>query len=832
MDIGRILANLEKRVERAERSSRLSHASIENTALQVYDGAGSLRGILGQQVDGTTAVNVVNGAAPPQPSAPIVTSVLGGVTVSWDGLFAGGEVMPLDWSRVEVHASITPVYEPIPATLQGTIETAQGATVVVSCDTAVYVRLLARNTSGTASTASATVGPFGPVPVVADDIVDGIVTTAKIAAGAVTINSLTASLADTAAQRYVDAMADPGAWTVLTKAATATWTFLTGVTDAPTGATVAQAAGYAIVRSTTQIAYDPDVLYRISVRARTTSASTAGADTLYIGLLGVGADGVTLVSRFGANAFTNQHYVAAANASQPSASGWVTYTGYVKARAATGTGTAAPDPRTPGVVHNDVRFVSAILYLNFASGSSGGNSGSGIMQVDACTIEALKTGVVNGTNLVAGSVTTAALAADSVTATQISASAVTTAKLDAGAVTTGKLAAGAVTANEIAANAITTGKLAAGAVDATSLAADAITGKTITGGSITGSTITGGVLQTATSGQRITLNEAGANKVIVYNSSDTAIGELSSQGLLVKGSTGAVLWLNPSATYPQLLLYNAASTKKATVQVTEPTTGDANLESFSGTFSGNGYTDLVWRNYLARDAALIERRRSAVGSTTVIGGRLFLDPTFSNLAFKNTDDTTQDTGFTVEANLAHLDGGRLQVLPPASVNSALYVNAATGHTGNLLRLGLNSVDKFTVDKDGNATAVGNITSTPVITTSGLTAGSGFTINSGGFTGYKVGKVVAVDLHMHRSGTTITMSGGNIGDTVIATLPAGWRPTHTTINGAWDDATSSGSWVVGTDGVCTLRTSSGDIVGDATTAGQGRNLRLHLVFIQD
>jgi hypothetical protein len=84
-DIGRTLNALDSRLKKVERSARLSHAAIDNTAVVVKDSAGGLRGIIGVQADGTTAVNVVNGAAPPQPSAPIVASVLGGVTVSWDG---------------------------------------------------------------------------------------------------------------------------------------------------------------------------------------------------------------------------------------------------------------------------------------------------------------------------------------------------------------------------------------------------------------------------------------------------------------------------------------------------------------------------------------------------------------------------------------------------------------------------------------------------------------------------------------------------------------------------------------------------------------------------
>ncbi|WP_446458664.1 hypothetical protein [Streptomyces rochei] len=694
--IGRMLADLQRRVDRIENSPRLSHAAIDNTSVQVKDGDGNLRALLGVQGDGTTAVNIVNGPPPPVPTAPILAPVLGGVTASWDGGFADGAVIPMDWARVEVHASPDSGFEPVPATLVTTIETAQGATVVVPAEGDVFVRLVARNTSGAASGPSAQAGPVGPAPVVADEILDGIVTASKIAAGAVNINALTESLADTASQRYVDAMADPTAWTVLAQAPGGSWTFLTGVADAPTGSTVAQATGYTAVRGVVQMPYDPDVLYRVSVRVRTTAASAAGSDTVYLGVVGIAGDGVTLVNRTGGNSFGSQFYVAASNAAQPTASGFVTYTGYLRGRASSGMGGTAPDPRTPGAVHTDVRYIAPLAYLNFASGTSGS---TGTMQIDAFTLEALKTGVVGSSNLVAGSVTTAALAADSVTATAIAANAVTAAKIDAGAVTTGKLDALAVTSDKIAANAITAGKILAGSVDATALAADAITGKTITGG-----TITGAMIQTALSGQRITLNEGDLNKVLVYNNTATTpIGELSEDGLFLKGINGSAIWLDPNDTYPNLRLTNAAQNNSAVINVVRDT---ADLGMNSGLFTGSGYTDMKWRTFLGSDFAVIERIRDSANQSP-IGGRLDLRATYGAVSYANSDDMTQNTSFTLFANLAELTGGRFRVYPPASSNTAVYVEANAAHTGHLIRL-LRDGDKFSVDKDGNTSIAGRV----------------------------------------------------------------------------------------------------------------------------
>jgi hypothetical protein len=493
------VARLSREVAQIKKGQRIAHgASIENAAIQVRDDTGSLRAIVGQQGDGTTGINVVNGPPPPQPTAPIVASVLGGVTVSWDGAFTAGATLPLDWQRVEVHASTSSSYEPTAATLQDTIETAQGATVVIPCDSPVYVRLVARNTSGTPGTASDTVGPFGPAPVVASDILDGIVTELKLANNAVT-------------------------------------------------------------------------------EAK------------------IAADAVT-----------------------------------------------------------DTKIIA---------------------------------GAILASKIAAGAVVTDKLAAEAVTAAKIAALAITTDKIDA--------------------NAITTAKLAAGSVDATALKADAITGKTITGGSINGTTVTGGLIQTAASGQRITLNESGANKVIVYNSSGVAIGELSNQGLLVKGTGGAVLWMDPNAVYPRIRWYNAGLTNWASSQVLEPSTGDAALEQFCGPFTGSGHSDMVWRTYLGRDSGIMERLR-AVGDGTVIGGRLVLLEDEANIGYKNTADPTQDTNFFIESLNAMLTNGRFQIIAPASANSALYVEAPTGHTGNMLRLTRGSTDRFKVDTSGNATASGAV----------------------------------------------------------------------------------------------------------------------------
>lgn len=206
MGLAEEVAALKRRVAKIERGARYATGgSIENSALLVRDGSGALRAIVGQQADGTTAVNVVNGGPPPAPSAPTVESAIGGLAVGWDGTFAGGEILPLDWQRVEVHASPTDGFTPSSATLQATIETPQGAIVYLPADGARYVRLMARNTSGTASDPTPQVGPVAPDPTVpagsitATEIADDAVTTPKIFANAVTTAKLAVGSVDATA---------------------------------------------------------------------------------------------------------------------------------------------------------------------------------------------------------------------------------------------------------------------------------------------------------------------------------------------------------------------------------------------------------------------------------------------------------------------------------------------------------------------------------------------------------------------------------------------------------------------------------------------------------
>ncbi|WP_093803901.1 hypothetical protein [Streptomyces sp. Wb2n-11] len=189
--VGQRLAALEKRLKDMERASRLSHAALDNTALEVRDDSGSLRAIVGQQDDGTSGVNVVNGPPPPAPTPPTVEPALAALAISWDGTFADAVAAPLDWMRCEVHIGPDADYTPSQDTLRDTIETPQGGTVTVPLPyTEWFVKLRSRTTSGATSAATAAVAAT-PRKADTEDLTAGLITADLIAVDALTGKAIT-----------------------------------------------------------------------------------------------------------------------------------------------------------------------------------------------------------------------------------------------------------------------------------------------------------------------------------------------------------------------------------------------------------------------------------------------------------------------------------------------------------------------------------------------------------------------------------------------------------------------------------------------------------------
>ncbi|MGW2587483.1 hypothetical protein ACWCYZ_40505 [Streptomyces virginiae] len=487
------LADVERRLTGQARTSSLAYSSVEAGAIEVYDEEGVLTGTVGVQFDGTTGVATFNGPPPPTPTVPQVVPVLGGLRIGWDGGFTDATTPPLNLGRVQVHLLLSADEQVDVRNPAATIEGASGATVTVAVSDYVprHVRLVALTTAGIPGPVSAALIAAAR-QAVGQDLLDGIVSEVKLAekavtdtkiavgavktaaladgavlaaklakasviadkigSGAVTLNSLGGTLADGVTQHYVDALGDPAAWVPVTVGTGAKWEHLRGIADAPTGHTVGQATGYAVVRGATPIPYDPDTLYRISARVRTTSPSLTGRDSVYVGVMGFAADGTTMVNRTGENTAGAHFYCAASRSPLPTDAGWQVFTGYLRGRApagVSGTPGACPDPRVPGKLHDQVRFLVPYLLLNYESASTGANSATGVMQVDAVTVEILKTGIVDSSNLVSGSVTTGALATDSVTAGKVAADTISGRELQAASVSAGHVVAGAITTDKL-----------------------------------------------------------------------------------------------------------------------------------------------------------------------------------------------------------------------------------------------------------------------------------------------------------------------------------------------------------------------------------------------
>ncbi|MFK0159114.1 hypothetical protein ACIQVK_44475 [Streptomyces sp. NPDC090493] len=492
-----LLADYDRRLKDLERTSKAAYTSIEGGTLDIYTEDGQLAGSVGVQPDGGIALIPEPAAAtpPPTPGAPTVTSALSGVVVAWDGWWDDADAPPTDFAAMQVHIGAAADFTPDVTTLAAAIIDVSGGSVSIALNeyTDCWVRLLGLSTAGLFSAPSVAVqgkarqaveqdlvdgmvtevklaqsavtaakialGAVGTTAladgaVLEDKLAKAAVTLGKIANGAVTINALGGALSDSAAQRYVDTMNDPNAWTVTDKGTGATWDFLSGVADAPTSQRVGQATGYNRLLGNTVIPYEPGVLYRLSARVRLKAGTS---ETFYVGVAGIGADGKTLVNRSGTAGSPNSHYyVAASGRTITQADGWVQVIGFVKDRAAAGSAGPNNDPRSPGVLHNDVRFIAPYVWLNY---NGIGGTSSDVMQVDCVTLEALKTGIVDSINFTAGAVNTAALAADAVTAGKIAADAISARELQAASVTASELAVGSVTAQAVAAGSITADKL-------------------------------------------------------------------------------------------------------------------------------------------------------------------------------------------------------------------------------------------------------------------------------------------------------------------------------------------------------------------------------------
>lgn len=109
------------------------------------------------------------------------------------------------------------------------------------------------------------------------------------------------------------------------------------------------------------IAYDPNKTYEVKFRLR----QVAGSGTAYLGVMGVAADGVTLVNATGSNSTSSQHYIAASGETIPSS--WTEYVGYISGLSGSGNGGVHGDPDSPATAHTNVRYLRILALVNYSN---------------------------------------------------------------------------------------------------------------------------------------------------------------------------------------------------------------------------------------------------------------------------------------------------------------------------------------------------------------------------------------------------------------------------------------------------------------------------------
>lgn len=155
------------------------------------------------------------------------------------------------------------------------------------------------------------------------------------------------------------------------------WTLRTGAGAVSTVSGEGQAGGK-IVRVTggrawytwnTNCAFDPSKLYRIRARVRCSLKEVGVAETVFLGVMGVAADGTTLVSTAGTNVYTSAHWAASNGYDLDAVTEdvWVEFTGYFKGWSATPTNPSSSltshSPLTPMALHTNVRYFRPVFVL-------------------------------------------------------------------------------------------------------------------------------------------------------------------------------------------------------------------------------------------------------------------------------------------------------------------------------------------------------------------------------------------------------------------------------------------------------------------------------------
>lgn len=192
------VASLRRNVDQmlqSMRATQLGNSSIENDQLVIRDEFGNIRDVYGRLDDGTFGNQPQNAPTPPpRANTPVLTPIAAGFRVEWNGELIATK--PLDFKHIEIHVGENPSFIVNESSFKGTMSTAGSFIMApLPAGNTYYVLFIAVNTSDLKSEPSL-IASVQPTQVVAQAVLDGIVTEVGLANDAVTKAKIAADAVD------------------------------------------------------------------------------------------------------------------------------------------------------------------------------------------------------------------------------------------------------------------------------------------------------------------------------------------------------------------------------------------------------------------------------------------------------------------------------------------------------------------------------------------------------------------------------------------------------------------------------------------------------------
>lgn len=532
-------------LKRGQRATQLGLSSLEDGAIGVYAN-GSYAGSFGIQPDGGFATVAAPPLIPPdRPNTPDLTPIASGINVGWNGTFTTGTgARPSNFKYCEIYRLSTADGISGSSNFIGTVDQNDTFTDAPLDSGSVYWYVFVavndgdpENGTGVRPTSSAQslAASAQPEMVVAQAILDGIVTDVALADQAVTQSKIklaavgTGQIAGQAVTLSNMANGSVDARTLVDNAVTTPKLVndvITAPKIAPLAVTTPAINPLAITTPTINTAaVTTPVIAPLAVTSPTIAASAITAPKIQASAVTTDALAANSIvaGKIAANTITANEIAVNAITADELAANSVT-AGKVVADSITAneiaTGAVTADAIQANAVTATAINAGSISTNKLAAGAVTTNElaansvTAGKVVANSITANEIATNAITSLEINAGAVTAGKVAADAITANEIAAGAITANEISAGAVTAGKVSAGAIGANELAANSVIAGKIAADAVTANELAANSVLAENIVAGSIQTSKIAAGaVTATQVAALTLTSNELATNSI-------------------------------------------------------------------------------------------------------------------------------------------------------------------------------------------------------------------------------------------------------------------------------------------------------------------------------